>query len=118
MGRHVNAKKMEQAVTVYKNSFGNVSITCEKIGVSRKTFYEWLKKYPDFKDKIEEVDELNIDLAETALLRNIRDGKEASIFFFLKCKAKHRGYIEKSEMDVNARFSLLDVMMEASQTEE
>ncbi len=29
---------------------------------------------------------------------NIQAGKEASIFFFLKCRAKDRGYVERSEI--------------------
>ena len=117
MGRHVNNDKKKAAVTVYKNSLGNVSVTCEKLGIGRKTFYEWLKNDEKFKEQIDEIDQKNIDFAETALMKNINAGKEASIFFFLKCKAKDRGYVEKSEIDVKGQFNLLDVMMEASQTD-
>ena len=38
-----------------------------------------------------------LDLAEAKLLSNINQGKEPSIFFYLKCKGKLRGYREKEE---------------------
>ena len=44
---------------------------------------------------------------------NIQQGKEASIFFFLKCKAKDRGYIERAELNLTGRLSLEDVLAES-----
>jgi hypothetical protein len=101
-------KQRKQSLTQRQKNFlkafevtaGNVSNACEKVNISRAIYYHWLKTNETFKEKVEEVNNKNIDFAETMLLKNIREGKESSIFFFLKCKAKDRGYIEKQEIGV------------------
>lgn len=81
----------------YEKSAGNISVSCKSIGISRNCFYEWLKTYPEFKEMYEEVSESLIDVVETKLMKNISEGKTAEIIFFLKTKAKHRGYVETVE---------------------
>lgn len=95
---------------LFKSKAGNISQLCESVGIARKTYYEWLKKDKKFEADIEAENEALIDTVESYLFKNIQQGKEASIFFFLKCKAKHRGYIEKSEMDLNVNKSLADLL--------
>ena len=53
-----------------------------------------MKTDPYFRERIEELDEEVLDMAESMLKKNIHEQKEASIFFFLKTKGKKRGYIE------------------------
>lgn len=84
-------------LTVYKNCLGNVSRTCEQCNISRHTFYNYKNKYEEFAEMVEATDEQNIDFAESMLLKNIREGKENSIMFYLKTKGKDRGYVEKVE---------------------
>lgn len=79
----------------------NVSATCKKIGISRRTYYKWRETSADFCTAIDDEQESLIDLAETKLQQNIMEGKEQSIFFFLKTKGKHRGYIETVENNVH-----------------
>jgi hypothetical protein len=50
---------------------------------------------------LDETKEANIDMAETKLLTAVQHGELPAIFFFLKCQAKHRGYIEKKELEAN-----------------
>ena len=82
------------------NSAGNISHACKKIGISRNTYYEWRKDDRDFDGLCEEQQEAIIDLVETKLMSNIQEGKTAEIIFFLKTKAKHRGYVEKQEYEI------------------
>lgn len=79
----------------------NVSATCKAIGLSRRMYYRWIDECPDFKEAIEDAREALVDLAETKLQQNIMEGKEASIFFFLKTQGKDRGYIETVEQKVS-----------------
>ena len=72
----------------------NVAASCEKVGVSRRTYYNWTNGDPEFKQAIDDLLEKNLDFAESMLLSNIKNKKEASIFFYLKTKGKKRGYIE------------------------
>ena len=78
----------------------NISATCQKIGISRRTYYKWVEVNPDFKAAVSDELEGLIDLAETKLQQNIMEGKEQSIFFFLKTKGKNRGYVETIENNV------------------
>lgn len=82
------------------NSAGNISHACKKIGISRNTYYEWRKDDREFDNLCEEQQEAIIDLVETKLMSNIQEGKTAEIIFFLKTKAKHRGYVEKQEYEI------------------
>jgi len=92
--------KQKRFLKAFESALGNVSTASEKIGINRGTYYLWIRTNELFKEKVEEIENKNIDFAETMLLKNIRDGKEPSIFFYLKCKAKDRGYIEKQEIGV------------------
>jgi len=67
----------------FRAKCANITQACEAAHIDRKTYYEWRKKYPDFDQKCDEVEASLVDIAESALLENIKKGKEASIFFFL-----------------------------------
>jgi hypothetical protein len=85
-------------IEALKNSAGNISVACRNVNISRNAFYEWQKEDEIFQEKVNEVQESLIDLVESKLMSNIADGKTAEIIFFLKTRAKHRGYVERTEM--------------------
>ncbi|MBO4551487.1 MAG: hypothetical protein J5733_12215, partial [Bacteroidaceae bacterium] len=78
----------------------NISAACKKVDISRRTYYKWCEKNPEFKDAVTDSQDALIDLAETKLQQNIMEGKEQSIFFFLKTKGKSRGYVETVENNI------------------
>lgn len=104
-----------------KLSLGNVSEACRKTNLSRSAFYEYCNSDTDFKQAVEDIEESNIDLVESKLFERIngvsigktnKDGElniyelppdNTSIIFYLKCKAKKRGYIDRQEVNVNAQ---------------
>ena len=75
-----------------KKNLNVITAACEASGVSRARYYEWMKIDPDFKAKVEEVNDIQFDFVETQLLKKIKDGSETSIIFFLKTKGRRRGY--------------------------
>jgi hypothetical protein len=101
MNKSINlTKKQKQDLflkALEKNS-GNISESCKKINISRKTFYHWCKKDENFKNQVEEIKESLIDLAENKLMEQIKKGNITAIIFFLKTKGKERGYTEKQEI--------------------
>jgi hypothetical protein len=111
--RRTQAAVKRDVVKNYENSLGNVSATCRNSNISRETFYRWFREDPAFAEKINDVDEANLDFTESMLLKNIREGKEASIFFHLKTKGKRRGYIETVEQDITIN-PFLTLMKEAT----
>jgi hypothetical protein len=87
----------ETFVQAYENNAGNISLACKKANISRSTYYRWLKEDLEFQEKTDEVKEALIDLAETMLLKKIREGSTPELIFFLKTQGKKRGYIERVE---------------------
>ena len=88
----------ELFLEVFKKTAGNVSQACKAIKINRKTFYDWCKKDKKFKDKIDEINESLIDNVETLAYKKIKEGDTTMLIFFLKTKAKHRGWTEKMEI--------------------
>ena len=80
-----------------KEAVGNVSVACEKVGVSRQTYYNWCEDFSEFAMEVQNVKESWIDFTETKLKQQIRDGNTVAILFYLKCQAKERGYIDRVE---------------------
>ena len=84
-----------------------VSSACKEVGINRDTHYDWLKKDKEYKRKVKEIDNVALDFAESALHQQIKKGNPLSTMFYLKCKAKKRGYIEQQEVKVtgNMKFT-------------
>lgn len=102
---------------------GNISKACEQVKIkSRQTVYKWIEVDEKFKEKFEQVNESEIDNVEDKLKERIngvqqfkgldKDGKEivynippdtTAIIFYLKTKAKKRGYIEKTEIETTTK---------------
>jgi len=87
-------KTMLQALT---NTLGIVTTATKKTGINRKTHYEWINNDPTYKKNVDDINEQVIDLTESKLHSLIKKENPAAVFFHLKTKAKHRGYIERTE---------------------
>jgi sRNA-binding carbon storage regulator CsrA len=77
-----------------------VTTACKEVGIHRDTHYEWLKKDKEYKRKVKEIDNVALDFAESALHQQIKKGNPLSTMFYLKCKAKKRGYIEQQDVKI------------------
>lgn len=92
-------KKIKDIVAVYKKKSCNVSATCDSLGISRNTFYEWKRKDQNLSDALGEAEESMLDWAETKLLEAINDNNLTALIFFLKTKGKKRGYVEQVDQN-------------------
>lgn len=88
---------MVQALT---KALGVVKMACESVGISRNTHYRWLKEDPAYEEACKNLPEVVLDFAEHHLHKLISEGNPAATIFFLKTKGKHRGYIERQEIEV------------------
>ena len=93
---------IERIAEVYKKKGCNVTATCAALNITRQTFYNRKAKSKKLQELVEEADESLLDFAESKLVEHINDGDVTSLIFFLKTKGKKRGYIERTEHDVNA----------------
>ena len=94
----MEANKQTFITQLHKN-MGNVSTTCSECKISRQTYYDWMKDDKEFKSHIENVDEYILDVAETSLHDQIKEGNTTATVFFLKTRGRKRGYIEKQELE-------------------
>lgn len=83
-----------------RKTLGNVTQACKMINLARKTHYQWINTDEKYKHEVESIEEEAIDYVESQLFRNIQNGDRTSIIFYLKCKAKQRGYIDKQIVEV------------------
>lgn len=70
----------------------NVSASCKRVGISRKTFYDYYNTDEEFKREIDDLKEYCLDYAESKLFENIKNGRETSIIYYLNNRGKTRGY--------------------------
>jgi len=92
----VKGRKRQFLEMLPKKNF-NVSSVCREMNLWRSTFYDWMEKDSKFKEVYEEIQERMIDLVEDSLRAQIAAKNTVATIFFLKTKAKHRGYVERVE---------------------
>ena len=110
-----NKKEFLEAFVKHK---GVIQYAADEAGISRQTFYNWKKKDKEFAAAVEDVEEASKDRVESKLfeliegvqVQKIVQGEEViyskppdvtAIIFYLKTKAKDRGYTEKQEIKLN-----------------
>lgn len=79
-------------IKILRKNFGIVSDACEKVGVSRTTFYAWIQDDPKFAEEYHDIQEKVLDFGEAALYRGVKEGNTSLIRFFLENKGRSRGY--------------------------
>jgi hypothetical protein len=99
---------------------GIVTDSCKAANVPRSTYYKWYNTDEEFKQAVDEIQDVAIDWVESKLFEKIEgvtgskgfddEGNEitytippsdTAILFYLKCKAKKRGYIESQNLNLN-----------------
>lgn len=77
---------------------GIVTSACNATQIPRATYYWWVNHDADFKAAVNDVQEIAIDFVEGKLYDKISGGDTIATIFYLKTRAKHRGYVEKQEI--------------------
>lgn len=79
--------RKEQSLLEQLRTIPNVSLACEKVGLSRNTVYRWCREDPEFKARLDEALESGVesvnDLAESKLIANINSGSMRAIQYWL-----------------------------------
>ena len=88
----------EKLLEALERSLGIVTPACKEVGISRNTFYEYYRTDPEFKTKVDDINEITLDFAENQLLKKIKEGSERSILFYMKYKARKRGYTDSLDI--------------------
>jgi hypothetical protein len=79
--------KIKQKLLKEIAKFGNVYLSCQKIGIDKATYYRWKdgdEKFKKLADRAEEMGRENIgEVAEYSLLQNIKEKNQRAIEFAL-----------------------------------
>ena len=96
---HIKKKMLIESL---ENSLGIVSTACTKANISRSSFYKWYKEDDEFRNKVDEIDNVKLDFVESQLFKNIQNQKERSIIFYLQHKGHKRGYIHRQDINLTS----------------
>jgi len=111
---HIKKNALLEAL---EKSLGVVTSACKKVGVGRTTYYDWYNNDPDFKKKVDELQNVALDFAESQLHKQISENNTTATIFYLKTKGKQRGYTDKSELDLTSGGkSITDIKIEVIDT--
>src|SRR3990172_5929006 len=94
-------------------AYGNITTAAKSIGVTRQQIIGWKRTDDIFAALCKEIEEGLIDFAESKLFELINGKNLGAVCFFLKCKGKARGWIEKFETQEAPMGSLEDRLTRA-----
>ena len=106
-GNGITAERMIEAI---EEARGFVTKASDILGISRKTFYVYLKKYQTAQQALDDTREKRHEWVESKLMKAIDEGNLTAIIFYLKTQGKHLGYVERQEFtgkdgnELNIRF--------------
>ena len=96
-------KKNELIKQALSESRGIVAVAARMLNMTRQALHNRISRNKELKDHLESERESMLDFAENKLFDNIEKGDSGSIFFYLKCQGKKRGYVERQEIDISDR---------------
>src|SRR5271166_3797306 len=91
----LNAKGVEEKLREFN---GNMAAVARFFGVSRVAVWKYVNKRPSLQEVARDCLETMKDNAESSLHRALLAGEAWAVCFFLKTRAKDRGYIERQEV--------------------
>ena len=86
--------KKKKMIAALRKSMGIVTTACTNVKMSRVCHYTWVREDEEYAKEVNAIAEETIDFAESQLHKLISAKDKTSVIFFLKTKAKSRGYIE------------------------
>jgi hypothetical protein len=92
-----NVLKVETVSAKMREMNGNLAAVARSFGVTRQAVHQFVKNHPTLAEVATECRESMKDHAESSLQRALLAGEAWAVCFYLKCQAKDRGYVERTE---------------------
>lgn len=99
-------QKKKALLEALTQTLGVVTSACKIVGIDRTMFYEYYNKDPKFAQQVRDIQEVAVDFAESKLYEQIKENNTTATIFYLKTKGKHRGYIERQEIQQETSSSI------------
>lgn len=118
MGRHRNFKKKD-VLDAIDGSYGIVSTVAAKLHCNWHTADEYIKKWPETLQALNDEEESKLDFVEGKAIKKINEGDGSMIRFYLATKGKRRGftYEDKLEVDETAEDNNVNVICDVEDVE-
>lgn len=78
---------------------GNITNAAKMINMSRRSHYIYCDEDPEYLERAGDIIEFVIDYVEDKLMGRINNNDTTAMIFWLKCKGKKRGWVDKLELD-------------------
>lgn len=101
MANTQNSTLKKAMIAALEKSLCVVTTACKQVGIDRKTHYNWMNDDPEYKKAVDDLQDITLDFAESQLHKQIKEGNTTATIFLLKTKGKKRGYIERSEVQID-----------------
>ena len=91
--------------------FWTIMDACKATNIDRSTYYEWMKKYPKFKEAKEAIEVNQVEFVESKLYQAIEGEQLKAIMFYLARRGGDRWRlkdIQKHEGEIKTEFQLND----------
>jgi len=88
----------EKLLIALEKSLGIVTPACREVGISRDRFYTYYHEDADFKKKVDDIQNIQLDFVENQMFKKIKEGSEKSILFYMRYRGKGRGYTESLDI--------------------
>jgi hypothetical protein len=99
----VTVQQCEEALL---DSCGIVSQAARNLKISRNALITRIANHKSLQEAVVQSREIMIDEGESALVTAVKDGQGWAVSLLLKTIGKHRGYIEKSELEVGGNLNI------------
>lgn len=96
--QHDPEGRKERLLKALEANLGLISKACREIGENENNHYVYYRNDPEYKAKVDQIQNVVLDFAESQLFKLIKEGDRSSIQFFLKYRGKSRGYTESVEV--------------------
>ena len=94
-------KKKASMIRSLKKHKGLVSTSCQAVKIARSTHYLWMDSDDEYKSKVDELMNLEVEYVESKLQNLIENENPSAIQFYLKNKSDNY----RPTLDVNAEVS-------------
>lgn len=89
---------IQQIIEALEATGGWQSQAAEKLGINHSSLSRRIKRHQVLQQALEDIRCKYLDLAESQLIKAIKEGNLSAIIFYLKCQGKKRGYVERAEV--------------------
>ena len=88
---------VKQVAEALRKAAGLKAEAARQLGCVPSTIANYIRRHDELRKVEAQCIEDQLDIAESKLFQHIEDGNIPALLFYLKCKGKGRGYVEKEQ---------------------